>query len=201
MRQFFLRDYIKNAVRVFFMGMIIGIVLVILCRNKLLTDISIFNEEWILCMQNTIIENKSLFLYILFKRLKELGFMFLLSTTFAGIVCIYGYVSAMGAGLGALMAILCLRYGMKGLIMMLAAIFPQVLVYLPAFLFLFHMCYLLCVKLYFPHKDYWKGSGTTKVFLFKNIIYISIALIVVIIGVLLESYVNPQFIFSLIKNF
>ncbi len=201
MRQFFLRDYIKNAVRIFFLGIIVGIVLVILCRNKLQTDISIFNEEWILYMQNTMIESKSLFLYVLFKRLKELGFMFLLATTFAGIVCIYGYIGVMGSGVGALMAILCLRYGMKGLAMMFAALFPQALLYFPAFLYLFHMCYLVCVKLYFPHKDYWKGSGTTKVFLFKNILYICIALAVVIIGVLLESYVNPTIIFSFIKKF
>lgn len=201
MRQFFLRDYIKNAVRIFFLGIITGIILVILCRNKLQTDISIFNEEWILYMQNTVIENKTLFLYVLFERLKALGFMFLLATTFAGIFCIYSYVGVMGSGFGAMMAILCLRYGIKGLGMIIAAIFPQVLVYFPAFIYLFHMCYLVCVKLYFPHKDYWKGSGTTKVFLFKNILYICIALVVVIIGVLLESYVNPKIIFSFLKNF
>lgn len=201
MRQFFLRDYIKNAVRIFFLGIIVGIVLILICRNKLQTDISIFNEEWILHMQNTVIENKSLFLYVLFKRLKELGFMFLLASTIAGIICIYGYVGFIGSGFGAMVAILCLRYGLKGMGMMMAALFPHVLLYIPAFLYLFHMCYLLCVKLYFPHKDYWKSSGTTKVFLFKNILYICIALVVVIIGVLLESYVNPQIIFSFIKKF
>ena len=116
-------------------------------------------------------------------------------------MCIYGYVGALGIGWGALMAILGLRYGIKGLMIMLAAISPQVIVYLPACLYFFHLCYLLCVKLYFPHKDYWKGNGTTKVFLFKNLIYICMAIVVVIIGVVLESYVNPKIFFAFIKSF
>ena len=196
-----MRDYVKNAVRIFFFGIIVGIVMIFFFRNRLQTDIYLLNEEWILSLQNKTIESKSLFVYILFKRLKELLFMVLLSTTFAGIVGMYGYIGIIGAGVGALTAISCLRYGLKGLFFILTASFPQILLYLPAFIYIFHLCYLLCVKLYFPHKDYWKISGSTKVFLFKNILYICMAVAVVIIGIVLESYVNPQILFSYIKNF
>ena len=201
MRQFFLRDYVKNAVRVFFLGIIVGIILIFLCRNRLQTDIYLLNEEWILYMQSGQVESKALFIYILFKRLKEIGLMVLLATTFAGIVCMYGYIGVLGAGTGVLLAISCLRYGVKGLMLVMAASFPQALLYLPVFLYIFHLCYLLCVKLYFPHKDYWKNNSSMKVFLFKNVMYILIALVVVIIGILLESYVNPKIFFSFIKNF
>lgn len=201
MRQFFLRDYVKNAIRVFFLGIIVGIIFIFLCRNRLQTDIYLLNEEWILQMQSGQVESKSLFVYILLKRLKEMGLMVLLATTFVGIVCMYGYIGVLGAGTGVLLAISCLRYGVKGLMLVLAASFPQALLYLPVFLYIFHLCYLLCVKLYFPHKDYWKSNNSMKVFLFKNFIYICIAVAVVIIGILLESYVNPKIFFSFIKNF
>lgn len=201
MRQFFLRDYVKNAIRFFFLGIIVGIILIFLCRSRLQTDIYLLNEEWIVYMQTEQIEEKALLVYILFKRLKEIGFLVLLGTTFAGIVCMYGYIGILGAGTGVLLAVSCLRYGVKGLMLVLAASFPQALLYLPAFLYIFHLCYLLCVKLYFPHKDYWKVGGSMKVFLFKNVFYICIALGVVIIGILLESYVNPKIFFSFIKNF
>lgn len=201
MRQFFLRDYIKNAVRVFFLGIIIGIILIFFSRNRLQTDIYLLNEEWIVSIQNQKMETKLLFLYILMKRLKEMGLMILLATTFMGVVCLYGYIGVIGAGVGVLLAIACLRYGIKGLMLVLAASFPQVILYLPVFLYIFHLCYLLCIKLYFPHKDFWKSNSSMKVFLFKNIFYICIALAVVIIGIVLESYVNPKIFLSFIKNF
>lgn len=201
MRQFFLRDYVKNVIRVFFLGIILGIILIFLCRNRLQTDINLLNEAWIVSMQNSQANSKSLFVYILFKRLKELGLLALLSTTFVGIVCMYGYVALFGVGTGVLLAVSCLRYGIKGILLVLAAAFPQALVYLPAFLYIFHLCYLLCVRLYFPQKDYWKTNSSTKVFVFKNIISICIAIAVVIIGILLESYVNPKIFFPFIKNF
>ena len=201
MGQFFLRDYVKNAIRIFFLGIILGIVLIFLCRGRLQTDIYLLNEEWILSIQNKTIENKSLFVYILLKRIKEMGIMILFATTFAGIVCMYGYIGVWGVGVGVLTAISCLRYGIKGLMLILMASFPQVLFYAPAFLYLFHLCYQLCVKLYFPHKDYWKTSGSPKVFLLKNILVSCIALLVVIIGIAMESYVNPKIFFSFIKSF
>lgn len=201
MRQFFLRDYIKNAIRLFFLGIILGIVFVILNRSKLQTNIYLLNEEWILYMQTNQINEKSMFAYVLLKRLKELGMMVLLSTTIAGVVCLYGLVSIYGAGLGVLLAVSSFRYGVKGLMLVLAASFPQILVYLPVFLYIFHLCYLLCIKLYFPHKDYWKTGSSMKVFWVKNIIYVSVSLAVVIIGILLESYVNPKIFFSFLKNF
>lgn len=201
MRQFFLRDYVKNAVRVFFLGIILGIILIFLCRNRLQTDIYLLNEEWIVFMQSAKPDSKSLFIYILFRRLKEIGLLVLFATTFAGIVCMYGFIGVMGVGTGVLLAISCLRYGVKGLMLVLVASFPQALLYLPTFLYIFHLCYFLCVKLYFPHKDYWKTNNPTKVFLFKNTIYICMALGVVIIGIFLESYVNPKIIFPFVKNF
>lgn len=201
MRQFFLRDYVKNAVRIFFLGIIVGIIVVFLFRGRLLSDIYVMNEEWILYMQSGQVNSKSLFVYILLKRMKELGMLVLMSTTFAGLVCIYGYTGLMGMGTGMLMGVACLRFGIKGLMMLLSASFPQVLVYVPAFLYIFHLCYTLCIKLYFPHKDYWKSSSSTKVFLFKNLFAIIITIVVVIIGILLESYVNPKIFFSYIKNF
>lgn len=196
-----MRDYIKNAIRVFFMGIILGYIYVLINRHKLQTDIYLLNEEWVLYLQTTRISEKSIFIYVLMKRLKEVGVAVLISTTVAGLICLYGFTIMYGAGLGVLLAVSGFRYGLKGLMMILAASFPQVLVYVPVYLYIFHLCYLLCVRLYFPHKDYWKTSGSPKFFLFKNIISIGIALGVVIIGVLLESYVNPKIFFSFIKKF
>ena len=201
MRQFFLRDYIKNAVRIFFLGIIVGIIIIFLFRSRLLSDIYVMNEEWILYMQNGQVNSKTLFVYILIKRMKELGLLVLMSTTFAGLFCIYGYTGLVGMGTGMLMGVACLRYGIKGLWMLIVASFPQTLVYVPVFLYIFHLCYMLCIKLYYPHKDYWKTSSSTKVFLFKNLFAIIIAIVVVIIGILLESYVNPKIFFPYIKNF
>ncbi len=201
MRQFFLRDYIKNAVRIFFLGIIVGIVMMFLFRNQLQEEIYLFNEEWILYIQEGSVNVKSLFVYTLFQRLKAVGFMLLLSTTAVGIICLYGYTAVLGVGAGVFLSVACLKYGLKGLLLILVASFPQILVYLPAFLYLFHLCYIICIKLYFPHKDYWRSGSTDKVFWVRNIVQICLMLLVVIIGILLESYVNPKIFFPFIKNF
>ena len=201
MRQFLLRDYIKNIIRIFFLGIIVGIMIMFFLRGRLQTDIYLLNEDWILSLQSGYTDSKSLFVYILLKRLKEIGLLFLLSTTFVGILYVYGYTAALGVGMGVLLAVSCLRYGIKGLLLFLLALFPQTFIYIPAFIYILHLCYMICVKLYFPHKDYSKSSSSMKVFIVKNVICICIAVSVVIIGILIESYVNPKIFFSYIKKF
>ena len=158
MRQFFLREYIKNVIRVFFLGIILGILIIFLFRNRLQTDIYVLNEEWMLSLQTKEVDSKVLFVYILFKRLKEMGVFLFLATTFVGIICMYGYIGMIGVGTGVLLAVSCLRYGVRGLVLVLLAAFPQCLFYLPAMLYVFHLGYMMCIKLYFPHKDYWKNK-------------------------------------------
>ncbi len=183
------------------MGIILGIILTFLLRNRLQTDIYLLNEEWIVQVQSSQLNSKSLFVYILVKRLKDIGILLLLSTTVVGCFCLYGYSVLLGVGTGLFVAIACLRYGIRGLMMFLWASFPQCLLYIPAFICIFHFCYSLCIKLHYPHKDVWRSTNSTKIFLLKNIMYLFIIVIVVIIAVLLESYVNPKIFFSFIKKF
>lgn len=201
MRQFFLRDYIKNAIRVFFLGIIVGILIIFLCKNKLQTDISLLNEEWMLSMQTNQVNSKELFVYILIERFKSLGISVLLSTTMVGCFYLYGYIAFWGIGIGIFLAIACLRYGMGGINIFFFATFPQMLIYLPVWIFIFHLCYMLCIRLYYPQKDYWRSNQSTKVFVLKTILQIGIAFILMFAGILLESYMNPKIFFSYIKKF
>lgn len=201
MRQFFLRDYVKNFIRIFFLGIIVGIVVIFLCKGNIQTNSSILNEEWILKMQSEQINSKALFVYVLLERFKEIGVLFLISSTMIGCVCLYGYAALIGAGGGIFLAIACLRYGAKGIVMVFVAAFPQILVYLPLFLYVFHIGYQFCVRLYYPQKDYWKNNQSNRVFFLTIILHICVVLVVLFVGILLESYVNPKIFFSYLKNF
>lgn len=196
-----MRDYVKFAVRLFFMGVIAGIILSYLMKNRLQTDVYILNEEWLATIQNGMGNSRSLFVYVLFKRMREMGLILLISTTFAGLIFLYGYTGIMGIGTGIFMGTACLRYGLRGLIIFLTASFPQGILYIPGFLYLFHLCYLVCVKLYFPGRDYFQSEGSIKKFLIKNFFSFIILFFIVITGIILESYVNPKIFFSYIKNF
>lgn len=75
-------------------------------------------------------------------------------------------------------------FGMKGLLLCLLALFPQFCVYVPV--------YLGLVELSVHRRTYSSWRGITAVFIF---------LIILIVGILLESYINPLILQKMLKIF
>ena len=96
-------------------------------------------------------------------------------------------------------AVSVMRYGMKGLLLIAGSMMPHFLCYIPAFLLLADWCFQTCVRLYYPVRDYTenvqqqkKGKITGRFFMIHGI---------VIVGIILESYVNPGLMGELTKLF
>ncbi len=145
------------------------------------------------------IDTGMFFWYVLRKRLTALWMLAILATTFAGLVTIYLFVFWTGISAGIMSSTLVLQFGIKGGILFAGGLLPQYLCYIPAFLMMFAWCMRVYLQLYggeyAGYAEERSGKGR------QLIPAILVIHGVVITGVFLESYVNPNFITEILKIF
>lgn len=183
-----------NWLLFFLFGFFAGVLLVNMKTEYFLEDSLFFGEELLNRLSYTSFHNEQYMVYLLQNRMGIMLFLMVAATTILGIIILYLYVAWFGMSLGILMAVATIRYGGKGILVFLAAIFPQDILYVPAFLILVNLLHDLCAIIYFPGKMFTSAKGGKKQFWAKGIITYILLSGVVIIGVFFESYVNPYFL-------
>lgn len=122
---------------------------------------------------------------MLFYVLRERGFilpvLFLLATTYLGKVAGYLCCVWYGVGIGVITGIVLLRYGMGGLFLLVCSAFPQYLFYVPAF--------LLSIKFTRSQRRMDR----------KLWIQLLLMELLIVMGCLVESYINPTLMGKIIK--
>jgi len=173
----------------FFAGLLAGIVFVYMNSDSFLTETGFLSRLSLEQMSRMELNENAFFLYTLRKRIGTLWLVAILATTFAGIFTTYLFVFWTGICGGVLAAISIMRYGIKGLLLIAGSMLPHFLCYIPAFLMLADWCFQTCVRLYYPVRDYTENREQPK----KAWIPGRLLMIhgIIIVGILLESYVNP----------
>lgn len=191
-----------HLIYVFLFGFFLGVFLMNIWKSQLLTGTGFLDEEMLYQIKYTKIDCHVFFLYVLKKRLTLFLMLALLATTYLGVAVTYGAFVWFGFSTGMFMAAVLIRYGLKGIMLIFAASMPQYLIYVPTFWFLLNWCYSICQILYFPGKIYEESRyrGKKALFLSKGF-QLVLLLAVVIIGIVLESYVNPIVLSNLLKVF
>lgn len=184
----------------FFAGLLAGIALVYLNTDTFLSEPGFLSPVNLERLERLELNEGVFFLYVLRKRLGALWLAAILSTTFAGIVTTYLFVLWTGMCGGVAVAVSIMRYGIKGFLLLAGGMMPHFLCYIPAFLLLADWCFQVCTRLYYPVRDYTqpkdekqKKSGILVHFLLLNGM--------IIIGAILESYVNPVLMRELLRIF
>lgn len=187
-------------------GFILGLVLMNMGKKALLGNTGLLSEYTLYEMKYAVVDSNAFFLYVLQKRAGAALILAVLSTTWLGLAATWTCAAWLGVSFGMLVMASLLRYGIKGILLILAGIFPQILIYFPVSLLLLQWSYEFCTVMYFPHRIA-KGShdgleGAGKPFLMrKKALQFFLLLGVVIIGCVLESYVNPMLVLNLLKIF
>lgn len=187
-------------------GFLIGLFLMNMGKKALLGDTGILNEYMLYEIKYSDVDGNAFFWYVLQKRLGAALLLAVLSTTWLGLAATWTCAAWMGVSFGMLVMAAMLRYGVKGLLLILAGVFPQALIYFPASLLLLQWSYEFCTVMYFPNRvpkgTLIGGETAGKSFLVRNkILQFLLLLGVVIIGCALESYVNPKLVLNLLKIF
>lgn len=185
----------------FMVGFFIGILIVNIGHDIWIKDSGLLGTDMLKKLGNTTLESGSLLGYILKHRLFVLCLLSLLATTMLGISAICVYICYLGLAAGCLLSVAVIRYGIRGLILMVAGICPQGILLIPGYVALFLWVAGLNRVLY--------GRGTyvdsmerySRQFYLKKGVQILGITVVVIMGCLLESYVNPKVLHLVLQIF
>ena len=157
-------------------------------------ELGAMNEYFINRYLYADIQGRELFPFLFYERVPEFCLLLFLGIGIYGTLVVDGYICYLGFSVGFLSVVAIMNYGMKGILLMIGLFMPQWLFYVPV-LILWH--YGL---------RYWKGMG--KGFIpgdSKKKRHMTLALsfliagILLLTGVLLESYVNPFFLRRIIR--
>lgn len=195
---------IKNSyyvIYLFTIGLFLGILIVNVGYDSWIKDGSLLGTEMIARLKNSIPDGSGLFAYIIKRRLFTVCMLGLLATTIIGLPAVCVYVCYMGLAAGCLLSVAVIRYGIRGLLLMAAGILPQGILLIPAYIALFLWVVSVNRMLYSknPYKEYYI-KYSRQVYLKKGL-QIAGIIAVVIIGCLLESYVNPKMLHLILKIF
>lgn len=196
----------KNAVyRLWFIlfaaGFLAGVLLMNLGSDSLLEAEGSLSETAIDRLRYMEIDNGKFMMYVLWERYKNFLFLGIMSTTCFGVLISYLYIMWQGTLAGIFMTTLLIRFGTKGMLLILAGSFPHQLLLVPALIMMLYWCYQNCCFLYYPGKCAWPAYRSRKAqYLRQGIVLLWIAG-VVLIGCVLECYVNPILISDILKIF
>lgn len=184
----------------FMAGFMAGIFLINMNSNFFVGEDGIYSTGTINRLKYLEIENSTFFRYVTAGRFKDYLLLGLMSTTYLGIVIAYGVAALQGMMLGMVITVAVIRFGLKGILLVLSSFFPHQLLLLPAGAMMLIWCCQNCRVLYFDRRTVWNGELKKKYFL-RQLIMLVWILMVVMIGCILESYVNPMLLMDVVKFF
>ena len=182
----------------FMSGLFVGIILTNLQKSFLMESGGILNTDSLYAMRELKVDGCVLFYECLKQRLGSALLLAVLSTTYLGFVVCGGAALWYGICGGSLLAISVLRYGLKGLLLIIVGLLPQFFLYVPAFVLLLRWGEDVYRRIY-VHKNI--KSETGKRLLPHKLFVLLGILALVVTGCVLEAYVNPGILRGLLKIF
>ncbi len=195
---------IKNGyhmIYLFMIGFFMGILIVNLGYETWVRNGSLLGTEMMSRLKNSRPEGESLVEYILRHRLSAVCLLSLVSTTVVGMPILGAYICYTGLAAGCLLSVAVVRYGIRGLLFMAGVLLPQSILLIPAYICLFLWAVDVNQTLYAPRMQLDGYERFSSRFYMKKCAQMVGIASVVIIGCLLESYVNPSVLHFVLKIF
>jgi hypothetical protein len=169
----------------FVLGLFVGILIVNLGHDMWILNSTLLGPEMLEKIEASTLDGGLLFGYILKHRLFTVCMLVLFATTVSGMAVLCCYICFVGLAAGCLLSVASARYGIKGLLLMGAGMFPQGFFLIPGYVALF----------------LWAAGLNRKQFYLKKGLQMIGIIIVIVIGCLMESYVNPKILHLILKIF
>lgn len=170
----------------FFAGIIYGWIF----APGYIEQIGFLSDSFLLGYLKEDIDGNHLFGYLLKGRSVSLFSVWILGSSFLGGILIYLVLLWTGFSVGLYLTAGLVKRGISGLGFCIAAVFPQMLFYIPAFGLVLIQAFVLSGK---------REMGRERVLRYGVILFVSFLLL--FLGVLMESYVNPAILKKLLKIF
>lgn len=195
---------IKNGYQMaylFLIGFFMGILIVNLGHDTWIRNGGLLGAEMVNRLKNSRPDGESLVGYILRHRLSAVCVLGLVSTTIVGMPALCAYICYTGLAAGCLLSVAVVRYGIRGILLIAGVLFPQAILLVPAYIGLFLWAANVNQILYAPRTQLEGYERFGRRFYIKKSVQMAGITAVVIIGCLLESYVNPDIVHFILKIF
>lgn len=190
----------KQNLLLFIVGFAGGIFLYLWNHNEVRSDKTYFIETILWRMGNYEINANTYFIFLMQKRLSVWFILTICATTFLGIWVIRLSFAWSGACFGGILSMYLYWYGGKGILYLFFLLFPQMICYVPAYIGLCHLLTLLYRQIYYSDHYAYGYERDARWHKIQKVGLYFMFLLVAIIGVIFESYVNP-FVVKKIVNF
>ncbi len=184
------------VLQLFAAGILAGILVMNIGESVLLENTGLFDEDVLYHMKYMTVDCNALFCYVLRKRLLTLLALAVLSTTYLGLAVCVGTVLWYGTATGGLMAAVVLRYGIKGILLAAACLFPQYILYFPAIFAFLGWGESVYRNIYLRN-----GLEPEKNILLKKTGQLAGIIGMTVAGCAMEGFVNPLILTGLLKYF
>lgn len=186
---------------IFMLGLFLGIVFVNIKHDVWIKDDGLLSSAMMKQLQNSEPNGSYLLGYIVKHRVSVILIVSMLASTIIGLPIVCAYVCYLGVSAGCMLSVAVIRYGVRGLFFMAAAIFPQGFLLIPAYFLLFTWS-LDCNRSLYGRGDGLDGRYFLgKQFILSRGIRLLGIVTLVIMGCVVESYVNTQIVHFVLKFF
>ena len=185
----------------FMLGLFLGIVFVNIKHDVWIKDDGLLSSAMMKQLQSSEPEGSYLFGYIVKHRVSVILIVSMLASTIIGLPIVCAYVCYLGVSAGCMLSVAVIRYGVRGLFFMAAAIFPQGFLLIPAYFLLF-VWSLDCNRSLYGRVDGLEGRYFVgKQFILSRGIRLLGIIVLIIMGCVVESYVNTQIVHFVLRFF
>ncbi len=181
---------------VFLAGLAAGILAMHMGKGILMENTGLFDADTLCRMKYMTVDVNALFSYVLRERMMKILGLAVLATTYLGFAACIASAAWWGISMGAFLSALAVRYGLKGIFLSAVCLFPQYLLYVPAFLALLGWCETLYRGIYQRRID----TGD-KTYLPKKLAKLAAIFLIAALGCFLEAYVNPALLLKYLRIF
>ena len=188
-----IKKVLSNKSKFFFSlagGLFAGILYGCFFSAGYMEQIGFLSDAFLLDYLKKDVDGNHLFGYLLKGRSVSLFFVWILGSSFLGRILIYLVLLWSGFSVGIYATAGLMKRGISGLGFCIAAVFPQMLFYIPAFAMVLIQAFVLSEK---------KEMGKERILKYGVILFVSFLLL--FLGVLMESYVNPAILKKILKIF
>lgn len=194
----------KNTLLFIFMGgLFFGLFYANFFAGEYLGNVGFVSDYFQIHYLQQDVENNLLFAYLLKGRGVSFGLIWLMGSSFLGGILIYVILGWIGFSAGIYLVAALVKYGIGGIGLCLAAIFPQCLFYLPAFGLVLWQAYITrrngCWLEKWPGKGFSGRHSQRSLFVYLVVLFLGMLLL--FLGILLESYVNPLILKKILEKF
>lgn len=212
--------HFKLFATIFMLGFVVGIFLANAAGKSYLSQSGILSDYYLSKYKYMEIDSAGLLLFVLQKRLKWILLLWGAGFTILGVPLVLAYSGWIGFSAGLILSVSVIRFGFVGVIFCAVGIFPQGIIYIPVLIYFAEHIYKMSqskvhgssptANFKMAHSKIGTRHGNAKSLdslrtnnkstLSQYIGILIFVFLLFMVGVLMESYINPTLIKSFLKN-